>query len=232
MRTGLVAQFLCSFSRMAPPPDPGSLCFDQKVCGGPWDYSFSHMNEQRSKVTSWRIQWIFVVHNNLGTVCNSRWGSTRYSPALLSILSEHILGRTLWEKQVSTTGIFEARSTVPGRHVYFIPYFSKPFRRCTEELGTEHAGQQLSPFCYKSNISVLRKAKTIFLLTSGGPRLSWLLLWFLARYSPPLNISSKPEPSQIAIKVPILGTPDHLVSFISFLSFEWGGNYVSLHGYL
>lgn len=39
---------------------------------------------------------------------------------------------------------------------------SKASRRCTEELGTEPAEQQLSTFCYITNIFVLRKAKMMF----------------------------------------------------------------------
>lgn len=221
MRMGLVARFLCS-SRTSPPPHPKSLYFDQKRSGGCWDYWFSSVNEQRLKVTKWRIHWLIVLQNNLRIVHNGHCGTARDSPAPLSTHSEHRVRKTAWEKQYPPPAVLkEGALSLEGASIlYPACSSSKAFRTGTEELGTEPAGQQLSTFCCKPNISVPTKAKTMFPSTSGGSRLGWYLLWFLARHSPQLNLYSNPEPFWIAIKVPILETSDHLVSFICFLSFE------------
>lgn len=128
-----------------------------------------------------------------------------------------------------TTSISEARRADPLQmcvvHALLL-FLAKASRLCTEEVGTEPQ-EQLSAFCYKAKFSVLTKAKTMFLPTSQGLGLCLYLLWSLARHSPQLSIYSKAEPFWITVKLLILKTSDHLVSFIPSLTFMCICNHIS-----
>lgn len=173
-----------------------------------------------------------MLQNNVRSVHNSHCITTGHSPALLNLHSGHRVHRTVQKKQVSAT-IFEAGALTLEDLCILYPACpsNKVFRSYTKELETQPAGQQ--PFAMNQIFPSWEKQPWCFHqlwegLGSAG------VYCFLARHSPQLSISSKPEPFQITIKVPVLEISDHLVSSISFWSFwgRGGGNYVSLRACL